>query len=145
MELYRYDRQMKASPEEIFDVVNDDEKLKQWSPIFEGNEYFTEEHRAKGTKFRTKLKVLNKTYQFRSQITEYEENRHVKVRTTLRQGIITSEFQLAPASNDETQVTVTSNFEGAGRKYNLILKGAKPVIKKVLDSQVNKLEQLAVK
>lgn len=145
MELYRYDRQMKASPEEIFDVVNDDEKLKQWSPIFEGNEYFTEEHRAKGTKFRTKLKVLNKTYQFRSQITEYEENRHVKVRTTLRQGIITSEFQLAPASNDETQVTVTSNFEGAGRKYNLILKGVKPVIKKVLDSQVNKLEQLAVK
>lgn len=29
MELYRYDKQMKASPEEIFDVVNDDEKLKE--------------------------------------------------------------------------------------------------------------------
>jgi len=143
MELYRYDKQMKASPEEIFDVVNDDEKLKQWSPIFEGNDYFTEEERARGTKFRTRLKVLNKTYQFRSQITEYEENRYVKVRTTLKQGTITSAFELAPSSNNETQVTVTSNFEGAGRKYNLILKGARPVIKRVLDTQVNKLEQIA--
>lgn len=143
MELYRYDKQMKASPAEIFDVVNDDEKLKQWSPIFDGNEYFTEEKRARGTKFRTKLKVLNKTYQFRSQITEYEENRYVKVRTALKQGIITSEFQLAPSSNNETQVTVTSNFEGTGRKYNLIVKGAKPVIKRVLDYQVNKLEKIA--
>lgn len=145
MELYRYDKQMKASPEEIFDVVNDDEKLKDWSPIFDGNEYFTEEKRTKGTKFRTRLKVLNKTYQFRSQITEYEEDRYVKVRTVLKQGIITSEFRLAPSSNNETQVTVTSNFEGTGRKYNLFLKGAKPVIKRVLDHQVNKLENIAAK
>src|SRR5699024_8049484 len=106
MELYRYDKQMKASPEEIFDVVNDDEKLKQWSPIIEGNDYFTEEERARGTKFRTKLKVLNKTYQFRSQITEYEENRCVNLRTTLKQGTITSAFQLASSSNNETRSEV---------------------------------------
>src|SRR5699024_12558116 len=90
-------------------------------------------------------KVLNKTDHDGEQITEYEENRCVKVRTTLKQGTITFAFQLAPSSNNETQVTVTSNFEGTGRKYNLILKGAKPVIKRVLDNQVNKLEKVAAK
>lgn len=145
MELYQYSRHMAATPEEIFTVLNDDESLKDWSPIFEGNEYYTEETRAAGAQFRTELNVLNKTYRFRSRITEYEAERYIKVKTTLKQGIIVSEFELSPSIKNETQVNVTSNLEADTNKFNLIIKGVKPVIKRVLDNQVKKLEQMAVK
>ncbi|WP_342387484.1 SRPBCC family protein [Salinicoccus bachuensis] len=139
MELYSYEGRMLATPEEIFKVVNDDEKLKSWSPIFEGNEYLTEEKRAVGTKFRTRMKVLNRTYQFRSEITEYEAERYIKVKTVLRQGEIVSDFKLEPLEGEGTKVRVTSHFDTDSRKYKLVLRGTKPVMKRVLDHQMKKL------
>lgn len=139
MELYRYEGELDATPEEIFKVVNDDEKLKSWSPIFEGNEYLTEEKRAVGTKFRTRMKVLNRTYQFRSEIIEYEAERYIKVKTVLKQGDIISDFRLEPLENGLTKVGVTSHFDTESRRYKLVLKGAKPVMKRVLDHQMKKL------
>ncbi|MFC3418745.1 SRPBCC family protein [Salinicoccus hispanicus] len=142
MELYTYDARIKATPEQIFEVVNDDDRLKEWSPIFAGNIYYTEDKRTKGTKFRTMMKVLNKTYQFRSIITEYEENRFIEVETTLKQGIITSSFRLKPEGKDETRVQVTSRFDAESKRYALVLKGIRPVVRRVLDNQMKKLETI---
>lgn len=143
MELYTYNTRIKASPEQVFKIVNDDDKLREWSPIFAGNIYYTENKRSKGTKFRTMLRVLNKTYQFRSIITEYEENRFIEVETTLRQGIITSSFKLESVSEAETTVQVTSHFNAESKRYIMVLKGARPVIRRVLDNQMKKLETIA--
>jgi len=145
MELYKYEGHMDAKPEEIFSILNDDEALKDWSPIFIGNEYFTEEKRAAGTKFRTELNVLNKTYRFRSRIIKYEENQYIKVETKLKQGLIISEFKLSPSLKRETHVSFKSNLNANSNKFNIIIKGAKPVIKRVLDNQVSKLGQIAVR
>ncbi|MCG1010699.1 SRPBCC family protein [Salinicoccus sp. ID82-1] len=142
MKLYTYDERIKGTPEQIFAVVNDDDKLKEWSPIFAGNIYNTKDKRAVGTKFRTMMKVLNKTYQFRSTITEYEENRFIEVKTTLKQGIITSSFRLEPEGPEETRVQVESHFDAESRRYALVLKGARPIVKQVLDNQMKKLETI---
>ncbi|GAB3058723.1 SRPBCC family protein [Salinicoccus sesuvii] len=142
MELYSYEKKIKAPPEHVFKVVEDDDKLKEWSSIFEGNMYYTEEKRAEGTKFRTILNVLNKTYQFKSTITKYEENRFIEVETALRQGIITSSFSVEPTDATASDVQVTSYFNTDSKRYKLILKGVRPVMRRVLDSQMKKLEVL---
>ena len=143
MELYFFEKEMSGTPEELFAIVNDDEKLKSWSPIFEGNDYLTEAERGIGARFITKLKVLNRTYRFRSEITEYEKNRYIEVKTVLKQGVIVSTFKLEPAAEPTTKVQVTSTFSPEKRKYTLMLKGAKPVIKQVLDRQMKKLGGMA--
>lgn len=143
MELYHYDRTIEAAPEDIFRVVDDDERLKEWSPIFEGNEYFTDETRGRGTQFRTRLKVLNRTYQFRSAITQYEADRFIEVHTYLRQGDIISSFRLMPEAGSAARVKVESRFDAKGRRYAVMLKSITPIIRRVLDSQMKKLEEIA--
>ncbi|GAA3720643.1 hypothetical protein GCM10022378_08280 [Salinicoccus jeotgali] len=143
MELYHFEEEMSGTPEELFTIVNDDEELKSWSPIFEGNDYLTEAERGVGARFITKLKVLNRTYRFRSEITEYEKNQHVEVKTVLKQGVIVSTFNLEPAAARTTNVHVTSTFDPGKRKYAFMLKGVKPIIKQVLDRQMKKLGGMA--
>ncbi len=141
--MYFFEKEMSGTPEELFAIVNDDEELKSWSPIFEGNDYMTEAERGIGARFITKLKVLNRTYRFRSEITEYEKNQYIEVKTVLRQGVIVSTFKLKSVAVGTTMVQVTSTFDPEKRKYALMLKGVKPVIKQVLDRQMKKLGEMA--
>ena len=139
MEIYSYQNdKLEASPEDVFAVINDDEQRKNIFSILKDIEYNTKGKRSKGTKFRITLGVRNKTYRFRNEITEYDENRRIVMKTKLKQGVITTLFNVEP-SGTCTKLTVQSLIE-SGMGVRVFAMTAKPVVRSVMNKEMKKLE-----
>ena len=140
MEIYNYQNdKLEASPEDIFAVINDDEHLKNIFSILKVIEYNTKGKRSKGTKFRITLGVRNKTYRFRNEITEYVENKRIVMKTMLKQGVITTLFNVESAG-DYSELTVKSSIE-SGMGVRVFAMTVKPVVKSVMNKEMKKLEE----
>lgn len=139
MEIYRYkNEQLDASPAEVFATVNDDKQLKQIFSILKDIEYNTKGKRAKGSKFRITLGVRNKTYRFRNEITEYVENERIVMKTKLKQGVITTLFQVLP-DGDKSKLTVNASIESS-MGVRMFVMTVKPVVKSVMNKEMKKFE-----
>ena len=139
MEIYSYDNdKLKASPEEVFSVINNDEQLKNIFGILKDIEYHTKGKRSKGTKFRITLGVRNKTYRFRNEITEYVENKRIVMKTRLKQGVITTLFNVAPAG-EYSELTVKSSIESS-MGVRVFAMTVKPVVKSIMHKEMKKFE-----
>lgn len=138
MEIYSYrNEKVNASPEKIFSVINDDEQLKEIFSILKDVEYNTKETRAKGSKFRITLGVRNKTYRFRNEIVEYSDNRSITMKTKLKQGVITTLFNIVP-NGDHSELTVRSSIE-SNMGVRMFVMTVKPIVKAVMNKEMNKL------
>lgn len=140
MEIYSYhNSKLAASPKEVFLVINDDQQLKNIFSILKDIEYNTKGKRSKGTKFRITLGVRNKTYRFRNEITEYVENKRIVMKTKLKQGVITTLFNVEP-SGDYSEITVKSTIESS-MGVRMFAMTVKPVVKSVMNKEMKKLEE----
>lgn len=141
MEVYNYHNEsVKATPEEIFAVINDDEKLKDILSIVSKIEYYTKNKRSRGTKFRAVLNVRAKTYRFRNEITEYVEDRRITVTTKLKQGNLITTFNVVP-DGSQSELTVRTTLEEAKMGTKIFIKSVKPIIKVVLNRELKKFEE----
>lgn len=140
MEVYSYrNEKVEAAPEDIFAVINNDEKLKEILSILSDLEYSTKGKRNIGTKFRAVLNVRGKTYRFRNEIMEYIENRRITVKTKLKQGNLVTTFNVVP-NGDQSELTVNTILDEAKLSSKVFIKSVKPVIKVVLNREVKKFE-----
>lgn len=138
MEIYSYrNEKVNASADDIFSVINDDNQLKDIFTILKEVEYNTKEKRAKGTKFRITLGVRNKTYRFRNEIVEYSENRSITMKTKLKQGVITTLFNIVP-NGDHSELTVRSSIDSK-MGVRMFVMTVKPIVKAVMNKEMNKL------
>lgn len=141
MEVYSYrNENVNATPEEIFAVINDDEKLKDILSIVSDIEYNTEDKRKTGTKFRAVLSVRGKTYRFRNEIIEYVEDRRITVTTKLKQGNLITTFNVVP-DGSRSELTVRTTLEEAKMGTKVFIKSVKPIIKVVLNRELKKFEE----
>lgn len=128
MEIYNYhNRQLDAPPEDVFKVVNDDEKLKEVFGIIENIEYHSDKKRETGTKFRTTLNVAKRTYRFRSEVINYVEDRHIEVKSKLKQGEVITQFTVVPVES-ASEITVKSRLEHSKKGASVIAGAMKPII-----------------
>ena len=143
MEIYSYhNSKFTASPEEVFSVINDDEQLKNIFSILKDIEYNTKGKRSKGTKFRITLGVRNKTYRFRNEIIEYVDNKRIVMKTKLKQGVITTLFNVEPAG-EYSEITVKSTIESS-MGVRMFAMTVKPVVKSVMNKEMKKLEEVVI-
>lgn len=138
IEIYNYhNEEVGATPEEIFEVVNDDSKLKEKFSIIKEIEYDTKDKRAAGTKFRTTLAVRNQTYRFRSEITEYVENESITVKSKLKQGVVTTVFNVSPGQK-HTVLRVKSSIDSSNVGVKIFVMTIKPIVKTVMNREMKK-------
>lgn len=141
MEIYNYhNKQLDAPPENVFKVVNDDATLKSVFGIIENIEYHSEKRRETGTKFRTTLKVVGKTYAFRSEMTDYVEDRRIEVKSRLKQGTVVTQFTVVPVDTG-SEITVKSHLEDSKKGAGIIVGAMKPIINRVMKKELKKLEE----
>lgn len=139
MEVYSYrNEKVDATSEDIFNVVNDDSKLKEIFSIIKDIEYDTKDKRAQGTKFKTTLAVRNQTYRFRSEITEYVPNESITVKSKLKQGVVTTVFNVIPGQK-HTALTVKSSIDSSKVGVKVFVMTIKPIVKTVMNREMNKL------
>jgi carbon monoxide dehydrogenase subunit G len=144
MEIYNYHNpKLEASPENVFQVVNNDENLKEVFGIINDIEYHSEKTREAGAKFRTTLKVVGKTYRFRSEITDYVDARRIEVKSKLKQGNVITQFTVVPVEAG-SEVTVRSYLENSKKGANIIVGAMKPIINRVMKKEMQKLEEKAL-
>lgn len=140
MDIYSYyNDKLASSPEEVFAVINDDKQLKNIFSILKEIEYSTKGKRSKGTKFRVTLGVRDKTYRFRNEITEYVHNRRIMMKTRLKQGVITTLFNVEPRGG-QSELTVKSSIESS-MGVKVFAMTVKPVAKTVMNKEMKKLEE----
>lgn len=139
MEIYNYQKEnVSATPEKVFEYVNDDSKLQEIFSIIEKIEYNTAEKRNEGTKFRTTLNVKGKTYRFRSEITEYADDRRITVRSRFKQGDVITQFTVVP-NNGGVDIAVRSELRNTKAAAKVVVTAMKPVIKVIMNRELNKL------
>ncbi|SDK35788.1 SRPBCC family protein [Lacicoccus qingdaonensis] len=138
MEIYNYQKQdVEATPERVFEFVNDDAKLQEIFSILDNIEYSSTDKRDEGTKFRTTLNVKGKTYRFRSEIIEYEADRRVTVRSRLKQGDILTQFTVVP-NNGGVDISVRSELRNSKMGAKVLVTTMKPVVGIVMNRELNK-------
>lgn len=141
MEIYNYhNRQLAASPEDVFKVVNDDGKLKEVFGIIEDIEYHSDKKREAGAKFRTTLNVAKRTYRFRSEVIHYVEDRRIEVKSKLKQGDVITQFTVVPVES-ASEITVKSHLEHSQKGAAIIARAMKPVINRVMKKEMKKFEE----
>ena len=137
MEIYKYKNEdIAASPEDIFRFVNDDKALKRIFSILKDVEYHTKGRRVKGSKFRITLGVRNKTYRFRNEIVEAVKDRSITMKTKLKQGVITTVFNVTPVG-EHSKLTVQSSIE-SGKGVRVFVMTTKPLVKVIMNKEMNK-------
>ena len=137
MEIYKYKNEdIAASPEDIFRFVNDDKALKRIFSILKDVEYHTKGRRGKGSKFRITLGVRNKTYRFRNEIVEAVKDRSITMKTKLKQGVITTVFNVTPVG-EHSKLTVQSSIE-SGMGVRVFVMTTKPLVKVIMNKEMNK-------
>lgn len=138
MEIYNYQKEnVEATPERVFEFVNDDARLQEIFTILDNIEYNTSEKRNEGTKFRTTLNVKGKTYRFRSEITDYEDNRRIIVRSRLKQGDVLTQFTVVP-NNGGVDISVRSELRNSKTGAKILVTTMKPVVGIVMNRELNK-------
>lgn len=138
MEIYNYQKEnVDATPERVFEFVNDDDKLQEIFSILDNIEYNTSEKRKEGTKFRTTLNVKGKTYRFRSEITEYQDDRQIIVRSRLKQGDVLTHFTVVP-NNGGVDISVRSELRNGKMGAKVLVTTMKPVVGIVMNRELNK-------
>jgi len=143
MDIYSYrNDKLEASPEEVFAVINDDRQLKNIFSILKDIQYSTKGKRAKGTKFRITLGVREKTYRFRNEIIEYADNNKIIMKTRLKQGVITTLFNVE-SKGECSELTVKSSIESSVGVRMFVLT-AKPVVKSVMNKEMKKFEEAVI-
>lgn len=141
MEIYNYhNKKLNASPEKVFKVVNNDSDLREVFGIIEDIEYHSDKKRETGAKFRTTLKVIGKTYRFRSEMTDYVAERRIEVTSKLKQGNVITQFTVVPVESG-SEITVSSRLEQSKTGANIIVGAMKPVISRVMKKEMKKLEE----
>ncbi|WP_052254638.1 SRPBCC family protein [Salinicoccus sp. YB14-2] len=138
MEFYNYQKaNVEATPERVFEFVNDDAKLQEIFSILDNIEYNTTEKRNEGTKFRTTLNVKGKTYRFRSEIIEYQSDRRITVRSRLKQGDVLTHFTVVP-NNGGVDISVRSELRNGKMGAKVLVTTMKPVVNIVMNRELNK-------
>src|SRR5699024_2529922 len=138
MEIYNYQKEnVEATPEKVFEFVNDDAKLQEIFSILDNIEYNTTEKRNVGTKFRTTLNVKGKTYRFRSEIIEYQDDRQIIVRSRLKQGDVLTQFTVVP-NNGGVDISIRSELRNARMGAKVLVTTMKPVVGIVMNRELDK-------
>src|SRR5699024_8007078 len=82
------------------------------------------------------LGVRDKTYRFRNEITEYFHNRRIIMKTRLKQGVITTLFNVEPRGG-HSELTVKSSIESS-MGVKVFAMTVKPVAKTVMNKEMKK-------
>lgn len=139
MEIYNYQKwEVAATPEEVFNFINDDGKLQEVFSIIDNIEYSTAEKREEGAKFRTTLNVKGKTYRFRSEVIEYADDRKIAVRSRFKQGDVITHFTVVP-NNGGVDISVRSELRNAKAAAKVIAGAMKPVISIIMNRSMDNL------
>lgn len=138
MEFYNFQkRNVEATPERVFEFVNDDAKLQEIFSILDDVEYNTTKKREEGAKFRTTLNVKGKTYRFRSEVIEYQPDRKIAIRSRLKQGDVISHFTVVP-NNGGVDISVRSELRNSKMGAKVLVTTMKPVVNIVMNRELNK-------
>ncbi|SOC41011.1 SRPBCC family protein [Salinicoccus kekensis] len=139
MEIYNYQKwDVSATPEEVFEFINDDRKLQEVFGIIDRIEYSTNEKREEGAKFLTTLSVKGKTYRFRSEVVEYADDRKIAVRSRFRQADVITHFTVVP-NNGGVDISVRSELRNAKTRAKVLAGAMKPVIGLIMNRSMDKL------
>lgn len=139
MEIYNYQKEnVSATPEEVFEFINDDDNLKKVFGIIDNIEYITAEKRAEGTKFLMTLSVRGKTYRFRSEFTEYAGDRRIIVRSRFSHGDVMTQFTAVP-NNGGVDISMRSELRNSKAAAKVIAVAMTPVIKLIMNRGMDKL------
>ncbi|CAM4280555.1 SRPBCC family protein [Lacicoccus alkaliphilus] len=139
MEIYNHQKEnVSATPEEVFSFINDDANLKEVFGIIDKIEYITAEKRAEGAQFLTTLDVKGRTYRFRSEFTEYAVDRRIIVRSRFSRGDVMTQFTVVP-NNGGVDVSIRSELRNAKTAAKVLATAMKPVIKVIMNRNMDKL------
>lgn len=145
MEIYNYQKEnVSATPEEVFEFIEDDANLREVFGIIEKIDYITSEKREEGAKFLTTLNVKGKTYRFRSEFTEYANNRRIIIRSRFSHGDVMTRFTVVP-NNGGVDISMRSELRNAKAAAKVIAVAMTPVIKLIMnrgiDNLIDKIEK----
>lgn len=139
MEIYNYQKEnVSATPEEVFEFINDDANLQEVFGIIEKIEYITAEKRAEGTQFLTTLNVKGRTYRFSSEFTEYADDRRIIVRSRFSRGDVMTQFTVVP-NNGGVDISIRSELRNAKTAAKVLATPMKPVIKVIMNRNMDRL------
>ena len=105
--LYFYHHEINATPDVIFEVINDDKEILNRVTKLSGFTYKNggENHREEGTE--GSLQYDNSAY--KTKITHYSDERRLEFKTDLPSGVLTTVINIVPVE-DRSELTISTKF-----------------------------------
>ena len=127
-------RQIRAPLERVFAVVADIENFRQAVPEILEVEFLTESRRGVGTRFRETRQMGKRKATVELEVTEYAENRHVRLESDAGGTIWDTVFRVK--QRGEGQSTLTMDMED--KAYRFLARALSPMIRPMVRKAVER-------
>lgn len=124
MMVFRFDEYVDAPIDVVFELVNDDEKIKLWNTLLVENIYENDEDKydyKPGMKFKTVQRVEKKTVTVDSEMIEYDPPYKIIMHSTSKEGLSISKYFLTREGTG-TRIVVESSVIPSNFFYKLTIK-----------------------
>lgn len=135
MQIYESTHTINTSREDVFKLLENDAFLIQQFKLLEDIHYSTTHHRKPGTKLRISVKILNKKYHLRNQITHYDEPHFIQMETKLKDAVIVHTLELLPDSK-MSRVNINSTLTNPGDRVKSLIRPLLPLVNFALNRSV---------
>lgn len=141
---YNLTRHIAAPREKVFELLSDDEKMKQWIPELVANVYPNGKNinDPVGTKFIQKLKEGGRTQAYEGEVITYKLNDHLGIRLGNHAFSVDVHYRLH-AEGAATKLEYSCAVEYKGWFYRMIGKMFFGFMRKMSNKQMDRLKELA--
>jgi uncharacterized protein YndB with AHSA1/START domain len=120
---YTIEIEIDAPIKDVFKTLTDDEEMKQWNHFFVENRYQSEEDRLQyrpGTIYTTVIRLGDSTYEYESELVEYQAPYRTVVSASTKEGDNTATYECTVIDEETTRVTLQVVFKPNNMAYKLL-------------------------
>lgn len=141
---YYYSQDISASPEHVFELLENEDKMKQWIPELVANEYPRGKNpdNPVGTKFIQKLKEGGRVQVYNGEVIAYTRNEHLGIKLGNHAFSVIVHYRLKP-SQTGTRLEYSCESSFNGWFYRMLGKMFSGFMKKMAMKQLTRLRELA--